>query len=56
MKLRHELDKLRAQRNLLRQQRRKHQFPIVAVVGYTNAGFVVHCAAYKRVYLHFGEP
>ena len=40
MKLRHELDKLRAQRNLLRQQRRKHEFPIVAVVGYTNAGVV----------------
>ena len=37
-KLRRELDKLRAQRDLLRQHRRKRQFPVVAVVGYTNAG------------------
>jgi len=38
MKLNLELDKLRAQRDYLRKQRRKHQFPIIAVVGYTNAG------------------
>jgi len=38
LKLRRELDKVRAQRDYLRKQRRKHQFPIIAVVGYTNAG------------------
>jgi len=40
LKLRRQLDKLRAQRDLLRQHRRKRQFPIVAVVGYTNAGYI----------------
>ena len=40
LKLRRQLDKLRTQRCLLRQHRRKRQFPIIAVVGYTNAGDV----------------
>ena len=39
LKLRRELDKLKAQRDLLRQHRRKRQFPVIAVVGYTNAGY-----------------
>lgn len=38
MKIRAELEKLRQQRNMLRSQRRKRQFPVIAVVGYTNAG------------------
>lgn len=42
MKIRNELDKLRQQREMLRRQRRKYQFPVVAVVGYTNAGALRH--------------
>ncbi|KAH8383381.1 hypothetical protein KR009_008262 [Drosophila setifemur] len=37
-KLRAELDRVRRQRQLLRQKRKQQNYPIVAVVGYTNAG------------------
>lgn len=37
-KIQHELDGLRARRELLRNNRRQKQFPVIAVVGYTNAG------------------
>ncbi|XP_052902925.1 putative GTP-binding protein 6 [Anopheles moucheti] len=37
-KLRHELATIRSHRELLRNRRRQKSFPVVAVVGYTNAG------------------
>ncbi|KAH8394569.1 hypothetical protein KR215_008827 [Drosophila sulfurigaster] len=37
-KLRAELDRVRRQRQLLRQKRKQQNYPIAAVVGYTNAG------------------
>jgi GTP-binding protein HflX len=37
-KIQSELDNLRARRELLRNNRRQKQFPVIAVVGYTNAG------------------
>lgn len=37
-KLKNELKKLQQHRQLIRNQRKKHGFPTVAVVGYTNAG------------------
>ncbi|XP_030373667.1 putative GTP-binding protein 6 [Scaptodrosophila lebanonensis] len=37
-KLRAELERVRKQRALLRQRRKQQNYPIVAVVGYTNAG------------------
>lgn len=37
-RLKEELDRIRSQRVLLRRKRTKMNFPIVAVVGYTNAG------------------
>lgn len=37
-KIKDELDRIRSQRTLLRKRRVKKSFPIVAVVGYTNAG------------------
>uniref|UniRef100_A0AAG5CX68 Hflx-type G domain-containing protein n=1 Tax=Anopheles atroparvus TaxID=41427 RepID=A0AAG5CX68_ANOAO len=37
-KLRHELTMIRSHRELLRNRRRQKNFPVVAVVGYTNAG------------------
>ncbi|EDV92832.1 putative GTP-binding protein 6 [Drosophila grimshawi] len=37
-KLRAELDAVRRQRQLLRQKRKQQNYPIAAVVGYTNAG------------------
>lgn len=37
-KLKNEINTLRSQRGLLRNKRKKLDFPIVAVVGYTNAG------------------
>lgn len=37
-KLKEEIEKLRAQRNVLRNKRQKMNYPIVAVVGYTNSG------------------
>lgn len=37
-KIQNELTKLRAQRELLRKNRRQKQFPVIAVVGYTNSG------------------
>lgn len=37
-KLKNELKKLQQHRRLIRSQRKKHGFPTVAVVGYTNAG------------------
>lgn len=36
--LRHELDDVRAQRAQHRAQRRRNEIPVVAIVGYTNAG------------------
>ncbi|HEY3289393.1 MAG TPA: GTPase HflX [Anaerolineae bacterium] len=36
--LRHELDEVRAQRAQHRAQRRRNEIPVVAIVGYTNAG------------------
>ncbi len=36
--LRRELEQMEKQRNLRRQQREKNQIPLVALVGYTNAG------------------
>ncbi|XP_060537136.1 putative GTP-binding protein 6 isoform X2 [Cylas formicarius] len=37
-KLKKEIDELRSQRSLLRKNRKKMDYPVVAVVGYTNAG------------------
>jgi GTP-binding protein HflX len=37
-RLRHELDDVRAQRAQHRAQRRRNEVPVVAIVGYTNAG------------------
>lgn len=37
-KLKHELDEVRQQRSLYRRQRRRAGMPVVALVGYTNAG------------------
>ncbi len=37
-KLKHELDDVRQQRSLYRRQRRRAGMPVVALVGYTNAG------------------
>lgn len=37
-KLKNELKKLQQHRRIIRSQRKKHGFPVVAVVGYTNAG------------------
>lgn len=37
-KLRNELKKLQQHRQVIRSQRKKHGFPTVAIVGYTNAG------------------
>jgi GTP-binding protein HflX len=38
MKLKHMLEKLRNQRTLLRNKRQKLEYPVIAVVGYTNSG------------------
>ena len=38
IKLKKMLEKLRNQRTLLRTKRKKLEYPVVAVVGYTNAG------------------
>lgn len=38
MKLKRMLDKVRAQRTLLRNKRQRLEYPVIAVVGYTNAG------------------
>lgn len=37
-KLKYELENIRSHRELLRKRRRQKNFPVVAVVGYTNAG------------------
>jgi GTP-binding protein HflX len=37
-KLKHDLDAVRAQRSMQRKQRKKYEAPVVAIVGYTNAG------------------
>ncbi|XP_074848307.1 putative GTP-binding protein 6 [Carettochelys insculpta] len=37
-KIRNALEKLRKKRSVLRTQRRRHEFPVVAVMGYTNCG------------------
>ena len=37
-KIQHELEDLRTRRGLLRNNRKAKQFPVIAVVGYTNAG------------------
>ncbi|XP_053563721.1 putative GTP-binding protein 6 [Bombina bombina] len=38
LKIKHALEKLRKKRNLLRTQRRRREFPIISVMGYTNCG------------------
>ncbi|XP_074671068.1 putative GTP-binding protein 6 [Strix aluco] len=38
LKIRNALEKLRRKRSLLRNQRRKREFPIISVMGYTNCG------------------
>lgn len=38
VKIRKALDRLRRKRLLLGQQRRRREFPVVSVVGYTNCG------------------
>ncbi|XP_065498129.1 putative GTP-binding protein 6 [Caloenas nicobarica] len=38
LKIRNALDKLRRKRSLLRTQRRKREFPVISVMGYTNCG------------------
>ncbi|NXL89676.1 Y3725 protein, partial [Alectura lathami] len=38
LKIRNALEKLRRKRSLLRTQRRKREFPIISVMGYTNCG------------------
>lgn len=38
MKIRKALDRLRRKRQLLGRQRRRGEFPVVSVVGYTNCG------------------
>ncbi|XP_040517083.1 putative GTP-binding protein 6 [Gallus gallus] len=38
LKIRNALEKLRKKRSLLRTQRRKREFPIISVMGYTNCG------------------
>lgn len=38
MKIRKALDRLRRKRQLLGRQRRRREFPVVSVVGYTNCG------------------
>ncbi|XP_054241881.1 putative GTP-binding protein 6 [Indicator indicator] len=38
LKLRNALEKLRRKRSLLRTQRKKREFPIISVMGYTNCG------------------
>jgi GTP-binding protein HflX len=45
MKLKHMLNKVRAQRTLLRNKRQRLEYPVIAVVGYTNAGidFINSC-------------
>lgn len=37
-RIKNELEKLQQHRRLIRKQRKKHGFPTIAVVGYTNAG------------------
>lgn len=37
-KLKHQINKLKSHRELLRVNRQRHELPVVAVVGYTNAG------------------
>lgn len=38
MKLKRMLEKVRNQRTLLRNRRQRLEYPVIAVVGYTNAG------------------
>jgi GTP-binding protein HflX len=38
MKLKQMLEKVRNQRTLLRNRRQRLEYPVIAVVGYTNAG------------------
>ncbi|XP_069613965.1 putative GTP-binding protein 6 isoform X2 [Ranitomeya imitator] len=38
MRIKKALDKLRSKRKLLRTQRRRREFPIISVMGYTNSG------------------
>ncbi|KAM4701490.1 putative GTP-binding protein 6 [Discoglossus pictus] len=38
LKIRNALEKLKKKRNLLRTQRRRREFPIISVMGYTNCG------------------
>lgn len=37
-KIRRELEKLAKKRTLLKTERKKREFPVVAIVGYTNSG------------------
>lgn len=38
MKIRKALERLRKKRRLLGRQRRRQEFPVISVVGYTNCG------------------
>ena len=38
IKIKRELEKLAKKRNLLKCERKKREFPVVAIVGYTNCG------------------
>ncbi|XP_068778881.1 putative GTP-binding protein 6 [Struthio camelus] len=38
LKVRNALEKLRRKRSILRSQRKRHEFPIISVMGYTNCG------------------
>lgn len=47
IKLKRMLEKLRNQRTLLRKKRHKLEYPVIAVVGYTNSGEKLHYILYS---------